>query len=111
METIMIGLICVFILFNLRVILAIYHKLWLTRYCEALGTAFLRKNFSLYEREEHKKVADNIVEVLNMYPNIYTMAFSLGKWTRDGFFPNFKMNFALALADRIEDIDTDLIKL
>jgi len=113
------------ILLYIRVNVVSKHRRWVVRYIGALGNEYLNreeKNANILfmkgewtddmlpELRERASWAHNLYDVYDMYPSYDAMVFSLDKWSRKQMFPHLELNMALALANKIEDIDTELMK-
>lgn len=63
-----------------------------------------------YERVKNEMSrVHNITKMFKMYPSFNALVFDLRKWTREQMYPYIELNMALALSDKLEDVDKDLI--
>jgi hypothetical protein len=116
----------VLMVYILRLELVNAHRNWVLEYCRDLTIEYadkckrhaLREVKSIPKEEEdayleeYKKklnIVDNIWSLFYKYPSRWNLAFDLTKWSREDMFPYLELNMALALDDKLDEIDYDLI--
>lgn len=110
-----------------RVALVDHYIKWLTRFVSSLTTKYVddvqrRANIKVKTVKEENQddfvkqiekelsYVDNIWKVLDLYPSYMSLVFSLNKWTKDQMFPMLTLSMALALSDKIDNIDEDMLR-